>query len=138
MFAMLVVPGRVLAQSGGQEPAPQAPPTRAEFLRQQRDAKAKVLKPYEPNGLERGMAIGERVGQLLQRDGIYLKMGSLTTGSGFAYGAGYRDRSLFREPRLLRCLGWRFAQEILGGKCPNRISAQPERYRHPRGLCQPL
>ncbi len=56
-----------------------------------------MLKPYEPNGLERGMAIGERVGQMLQRDGIYLKMGSLTTGSGFAYGAGYRDRSLFRS-----------------------------------------
>ena len=94
---MLAVPGRVLAQSGGPEPDAQAPPTRAEFLRQQRDAKAKELKPYAPNGLERGMEIGERVGQLLQRDGIYLKMGSLTTGSGFAYGAGYRDRSLFRS-----------------------------------------
>lgn len=41
------------------------------------------------------MRLGEqRIVPLLQRDGIYLKLGSLTTGSGFAYGGGYRDRSL--------------------------------------------
>jgi hypothetical protein len=32
---------------------------------------------------------------LLMRDGIHWKLGSLTTGSGFAYGAGYRNRRLF-------------------------------------------
>jgi hypothetical protein len=40
-----------------------------------------------------GLAEG-RIVPLLQRDGIYAKFGSLTTGSGFAYGAGFRDRSL--------------------------------------------
>jgi hypothetical protein len=32
---------------------------------------------------------------ILGREGLYPKLGSLTTGSGFAYGAGYRDRDLF-------------------------------------------
>ena len=35
-----------------------------------------------------------RVVPVLQRDGPYVKFGSLTTGSGFAYGAGFRDRAL--------------------------------------------
>ena len=96
LLAALAAPAPVLAQSGGADPQSQAPPTRAEFLQQQREAKAKALTPYEPNGLERGMDLGERVGQMLQRDGLYLKMGSLATGSGFAYGGGYRDRSLAR------------------------------------------
>src|SRR5262245_27402930 len=38
----------------------QSPPTRAEFLRQQREEKAKALKPYERNGLERGMNVAEQ------------------------------------------------------------------------------
>ena len=32
---------------------------------------------------------------LLTRDGFYPKIGSLTTGSGFAFGLGYRDRDMF-------------------------------------------
>src|SRR5262245_61662176 len=86
---------RVFAQAPPPDEAQnQTPPTRAEFLRQQREAKAKALKPHEPNGLERAMDIGEkRIVPLLQRDGVYFKLGSLTTGSGFAYGGGYRDRS---------------------------------------------
>ena len=73
------------------------PETRAETLRRQREEKARELAPHEPTGLERGITLVEkRVVPLLQRDGIYAKFGSLTTGSGFAYGAGFRDRSLFR------------------------------------------
>jgi hypothetical protein len=69
--------------------------TRAELLRQEREAKQKELRPYEPTALEKGMDLAEnRIVPLLQRDGIYAKFGSLTTGSGFAYGAGFRDRSL--------------------------------------------
>ena len=75
--------------------AGQEPQTRAEALRGEREAKQKTLAPYEPSGLERAMDVGEnRIAPLLQRDGIYAKFGSLTTGSGFAYGAGFRDRSL--------------------------------------------
>jgi hypothetical protein len=38
----------------------------------------------------------QRIVPLLNRDGIYARLGSLTTGSGFAYGGGFRDRSLVR------------------------------------------
>ena len=71
------------------------PETRAEALRRERDAKQQKTRPYEPSGLERAMKLAEgRIVPLLQRDGIYAKFGSLTTGSGFAYGAGFRDRAL--------------------------------------------
>jgi outer membrane protein assembly factor BamA len=73
------------------------PATRAEALRREREAKQKALEPHEPNALERGMYVAEdRVIPLLQRDGLYAKFGSLTTGSGTAFGIGVRDRSLVR------------------------------------------
>ncbi len=73
------------------------PQTRAEELQRERENKQKNSKPYEENGLERAMDLAEgRIVPLLQRDGIYAKFGSLTTGSGFAYGAGFRDRSLVK------------------------------------------
>jgi hypothetical protein len=82
--------------ASGALPAPdQEPATRAEALRQARLARQTTLAPYQPNALERGMAVAE--GRLLpwfQRDGLYGKFGSLTTGSGTAVGFGYRDRSL--------------------------------------------
>ncbi len=69
----------------------------AEALQREREEKERATKPYEPNGLERAMHLGEaRILPLLQRDGVYAKLGSLTTGSGFAYGAGFRDRSLVK------------------------------------------
>ena len=71
------------------------PATRAEELRRQREEKQRAVKPHEPSGLERAMDLAElRIMPLLLRDGIYARFGSLTTGSGFAYGGGYRDRSL--------------------------------------------
>ena len=73
------------------------PQTRAEELQRQREEKQRNTKAYEPSGLERAMDLAEgRIFPLLQRDGIYARFGSLTTGSGFAYGAGYRDRSLVK------------------------------------------
>jgi hypothetical protein len=76
---------------------PDDPTTRGEALRREREAKQLVLAPYEQNAAERLMHLAEeRVVPLLNRDGIYARLGSLTTGSGFAYGAGYRDRSLLR------------------------------------------
>jgi hypothetical protein len=38
---------------------------------------------------------------LTGRDGLYPKLGSLTTGSGFAYGAGYRDRDALNENAIV-------------------------------------
>ena len=34
---------------------------------------------------------------IVDREGFYPKLGSLTTGSGFAYGIGFRDRDLFEN-----------------------------------------
>src|SRR5918999_1465471 len=69
--------------------------TRAESLRQQREKKQQAAKPYDPNAVERLLKAIERGGvPFLTRDGIYAKLGSLTTGSGFAYGGGYRTNRL--------------------------------------------
>ena len=88
-FATLAAPA--LAQTSGE------PQTRAEELQRQREEKARNVKPYEENGLERAMDLAEgRIFPLLMRDGLYLRFGSLTTGSGFAYGGGYRDRSFVK------------------------------------------
>jgi len=75
-----------------------APPeTRAEVLQRAREDKRQSAAPYEPNALERGMRRAEvqltRV--IAAPDGFHPKLGSLTTGSGFAVGAGYRNRQLF-------------------------------------------
>jgi hypothetical protein len=78
------------------------PDTRAETLKQTREQKQKSIAPYHPNGLERALNITEtRVLASLGRDGVHAKLGSLATGSGFAFGAGYRHRRLFdREGAL--------------------------------------
>lgn len=91
IVCLLSVPVIVMAQTPAAEPS-----TRAEALRLERDEKQKSVSPYTPNGLERAMRIAEeRVLPLNARDGIHWKLGSLTTGSGFAYGGGYRNRQLF-------------------------------------------
>jgi hypothetical protein len=38
---------------------------------------------------------------IVGREGFYPKLGSLTTGSGFAFGAGFRDRDLFDNRGVL-------------------------------------
>ena len=74
----------------------QDPSTRAEADRQRREQRAKEAKPYESNGLERALDFAEeRAIFILDREGFHPKLGSLTTGSGFAYGLGFRDRDLF-------------------------------------------
>ena len=72
--------------------------SRADSLRQAREQKQEALQPYDANALETALRAVERGGvPLITRDGIYLKLGSLTTGSGFAYGTGYRTSRLFRR-----------------------------------------
>ena len=80
----------------------QEPSTREEADRQRREQKAKEVKPYEPNGLERALDFAEdRAIFILDREGFHPKLGSLTTGSGFAYGLGFRDRDLFSNTGAL-------------------------------------
>jgi hypothetical protein len=77
-----------------------APPTiasaqesRADTLRATREEKQAAAEPPRPNLFERVLNRTESAGvPLITRDGIYIKLGTLTTGSGFAYGGGYRSR----------------------------------------------
>jgi hypothetical protein len=93
-FCFLILTGLarpVLAQ-------PAEPSTRAEALRQERERKNQALTPNEPDRLQRAMDYAEdRAVYLLTREGWYPKIGSLTTGSGFAFGPGYRDRDLLNR-----------------------------------------
>ena len=76
----------------------QTPDTRDEALRQEREKKSQELTPNEPNALQRGLAFVEERGLFLTaRDGFHPKIGSLATGSGFAFGVGYRNRAVFNR-----------------------------------------
>ncbi|MGH9371555.1 MAG: BamA/TamA family outer membrane protein [Vicinamibacterales bacterium] len=78
------------------------PTTRAEVNRQRREEKARNAQPYEQNALERGMHFAEEKAIfILDREGFYPKIGSLATGSGFAFGGGFRDRDLFNNKGTL-------------------------------------
>ena len=89
--AALAVSLAVVVPIAAQEPA-----TRAEADKQQREEKSRTVEPYQPGGFERAMHFAEEKAIfILGREGLYPKLGSLTTGSGFAYGAGFRDRDLF-------------------------------------------
>ena len=68
--------------------------TRAETLQQTREEKGQTVQPPKQNFLERALKRVEGDGSVpfITRDGIYAKFGSLTTGSGFAYGGGFRTR----------------------------------------------
>ena len=80
----------------------QEPDTRAEADRQRRSEKNSALQPYTPGGFERAMHFVEEKGVfIVGREGFYPKLGSLTTGSGFAFGPGYRDRDLFNNQGML-------------------------------------
>jgi hypothetical protein len=80
----------------------QEPETRQEADRQRREQQAKEARSYQPNGLERALDFAEnRAIFILDREGFHPKLGSLTTGSGFALGPGFRDRDLFSNRGML-------------------------------------
>jgi outer membrane protein assembly factor BamA len=80
----------------------QEPSTREEADRQRREQQAKEVKPYEPNRVERALDFAEDKAMfILDREGFHPKLGTLTTGSGFAYGLGWRDRDLFSNTGAL-------------------------------------
>ena len=70
------------------------PETRAEELRREREAKATQLHAPEPGRLEKALLDLEN-GRLFERllnpaEGLYPKIGTITAGSGFSVGPGYR------------------------------------------------
>jgi hypothetical protein len=72
----------------------QEPTTRAETLQREREEKAKRLTPPEYSRLERALMDLES-GRVFERilnpaEGLYPKIGNITTGSGFSFGPGYR------------------------------------------------
>jgi hypothetical protein len=77
--------------------------SRAELLAKLREQKARALQPYEPKGMEKALLYIEE-NRILERltiaDGWYPRIGGLTTGSGFAGGAGYR-KHLFDDQLFL-------------------------------------
>ena len=72
----------------------QEPMTRAEILQREREEKAQHLTPPRHPGLERALMDLES-GRVFERllnpaEGLYPKIGNITTGSGFSFGPGYR------------------------------------------------
>src|SRR5262245_52948234 len=70
------------------------PQTRAEALLLEREEKAKDLHAPQPAKLERYL-LDLEAGRLFERilnpaEGLYPKFGSITAGSGFSIGPGYR------------------------------------------------
>jgi outer membrane protein assembly factor BamA len=96
--------------------------TRAESLRQTRIAKQAKLEPYKASALETALRTIETEGLLIFRDGLYPKIGSLTTGSGFAWGGGYRNRRLFGDEAVL---------DVWAGASMSRYWAMEGRLRFP-------
>jgi len=115
-IALVVLSTALAADAGAQQ-------SRAELLQQAREAKQKTLKPYQANTAEQVLGMIERQGvPLITRDGLYVKFGSLTTGSGFAAGTGYRTRRLFDRDGLL---------DVWGGFSLSRYWAVEARVRTP-------
>jgi outer membrane protein assembly factor BamA len=96
LHLMLLVP--LIGLAAATPASPQEPATRAEADRQRREEKARNARPYTQSGFERAMHfVEERAIFITGREGFYPKIGSLTTGSGLAYGLGFRDRNLFEN-----------------------------------------
>lgn len=83
------------AAVSAQAPEPQ---TRAEADRQPREEKDAETETYRKNRVERALDFAQdRAIFIVDREGFYPKIGSLTVGSAFAYGLGFRDRDLFNN-----------------------------------------
>lgn len=111
--------------------AQEAPLTRQEEWRQQREAKSGSLKQYEPGSLEAGTLYVQKE-RLLQKlaegwKGFHQKLGGLSTGSGFAGGIRYAPKiadgrfefqtSGAISPRIYQFYDLKLgAPKLLGGK----------------------
>ena len=116
----------------------QDPSTREEADRQRREQQAKEVKPYEPNRVERAIDFAEdKAVFILDREGFHPKFGTLTTGSGFAYGLGWRDRDLFSNTGALEIFAAGSVKRVLGDRSAAHISAACPEPLVPRDLGQP-
>jgi hypothetical protein len=93
MIRAILVAALLFATSSAAAVA-QEPQTRAEELGRERAEKAKALEPPQQGIVERTLIALEN-GRLLERllappEGFYPKLGTVTPGSGFAFGVGYR------------------------------------------------
>ena len=114
----LAVSLAVVSAAAAQEPA-----TRAEADRQRREEKSRNAEPYKPGGFERAMHFVEEKGIfILGREGLYPKLGSLTTGSGFAYGAGYPRSRPVRQQGHARPVGRDQHAAVLGDRGAAHVS----------------
>jgi hypothetical protein len=67
----------------------QAPDTRAGEIAQQQEAKARDVKPYAGNVVQRRLLEIEEAGGLAMRRGLYVTFGDIKHGSSFAAGPAY-------------------------------------------------
>ena len=88
----------------------QAPTSRAEELRQARAEKEQTATPYQRTKLESALHFLE-AHPLFEREGWYASVGSLATGSGFAYGGGYRGSRIFDRHGILSVWGSRSVRD---------------------------
>ena len=124
MVRSIVLPAIALLVCTGVARAQEQEESRADSLKQARIEKQKETEPYEPSMLETVLKTVEKSGvPLITRDRVYLKFGSLTTGSGFAYGAGYRRRRLLDGAAMA---------DVWGGASMTRYWAGEARIRFPR------
>src|SRR3972149_850301 len=81
------------------------PGTRAGGRARPRAGTAGRLRPYEPGGLERALfwLENDRVFERLLNpaEGVYPKLGAITSGSGFSFGPAYRRPRLFGDRAVL-------------------------------------
>jgi outer membrane protein assembly factor BamA len=99
LFIALVC-GVLAVPASAQEPEAAS---RAELLEKIRQQKAQNLQPNEPKGMEKALLYIEEhrlIERLTIADGWYPRIGGLTTGGGFAGGAGYR-KHLFDDQLFL-------------------------------------
>jgi hypothetical protein len=97
VYALLLLTLSLPVSAQDQEPA-----TRAELLARMREQKSHNLQPNKPKGIEHALLYIEEhriIDRLSIADGWYPRIGGLTTGGGFAGGAGYR-RHLFHDQFL--------------------------------------
>lgn len=87
-------------------PAEPSPETREELLRRLREEKAASTTPNRTDRLQNVLTLAEETAaRLFVRDGLHPKIGSLTTGSGNAYGLGYRSRGPLARYGTLNVFG---------------------------------
>jgi hypothetical protein len=96
-FLTLLLPASLALFSSAAEA--QDPQTRAEEQRRQREEKSRELTPPKQGRLEKALKDLES-GRLFERilnpaEGLYPKIGHVTTGSGISFGPGYRHTGMF-------------------------------------------